>query len=145
MSLATDNVRYMPNPNKWNVKNITLASLVPGMLLVIEGVLVILMGMRYFHLEWEQLRTMVMLNLIFNSQFRVLIVRERRHFWTSMPGRELLILSTATIIGFALMCTYGLFVPALTQYQVGAVFIFSALFTLGIDFPKFYIFRKFKL
>ncbi len=45
----------------------------------------------------------------------------------------------------ALMCTYGLFVPALTQYQVGAVFIFSALFTLGIDFPKFYIFRKFKL
>ena len=27
MSLATDNVKYTRNPNKWNVKNITLASL----------------------------------------------------------------------------------------------------------------------
>ncbi len=145
MSLATDNVKHTPNPNTWNVKNITLASLVPGILLVVEGILVILMGMRYFHLEWEKLRTMVMLNLIFNSQFRVLIVRERRHFWSSLPGRELLILSAATIIGFALLGVYGIFVPPLTVYQVLAVLGFSVLFTLGIDFPKYYLFRKFGL
>ena len=145
MSLATDNVRHTPNPNTWNVKNITLASLVPGMLLVVEGILVILMGMNYFHLDWEKLRTMVMLNLIFNSQFRVLIVRERRHFWSSLPGRELLILSAATIIGFALLGVYGIFVPSLTIYQVLAVLGFSVVFTLGIDFPKYYLFRRFGL
>ncbi|MFN3396157.1 MAG: plasma-membrane proton-efflux P-type ATPase, partial [Thermodesulfovibrionales bacterium] len=116
MSLSTDNVKHTSNPNKWNVKNITISSLVPGMLLVIEGIIVILIGLRYFHLEWENLRTLVMLNLIFNSQFRVLIVRERRHFWSSIPGRELLILSTATIIGFALLGIYGIFVPALTLH-----------------------------
>ncbi|MDA8082516.1 MAG: plasma-membrane proton-efflux P-type ATPase [Nitrospiraceae bacterium] len=145
MSLATDNVQHTPNPNMWNVKNITLASLVPGMLLVVEGVLVILVGMNYFHLEWEKLRTLVLLNLVFNSQFRVLIVRERRHFWSSLPGRELLILSAATIIGFALLGVYGFFVPSLALPQVATVFIFSAVFTLGIDFPKFYLFRRFKL
>ncbi len=145
MSLATDNVEHTPNPNKWNVKNITLASLVPGLLLVVEGILVILIGMKYFHLEWEKLRTLVMLNLIFNSQFRVLIVRERRHFWSSMPGRELLILSTATIIVFALLAVYGIFVPSLTVQQVLSVLIFSAVVTLGIDFPKFYLFRRYKL
>ncbi len=145
MSLATDNVKHTPNPNMWNVKNITLASLVPGMLLVIEGMLVILIGKDYFNLEWEKLRTLVMLNLIFNSQFRVLIVRERRHFWSSMPGRELLILSASTIIGFALLGVYGIFVPSLTSYQVLSVLVFSAVVTLGIDFPKFYIFRRFKL
>jgi H+-transporting ATPase len=145
MSLATDNVKHTPNPNTWNVKNITLASLVPGMLLVVEGILVILMGLNYFHLDWEKLRTMVMLNLIFNSQFRVLIVRERRHFWSSLPGRELLILSAATIIGFALLGVYGIFVPSLTIYQVLAVLCFSVVFTLGIDFPKYYLFRRFGL
>jgi H+-transporting ATPase len=88
---------------------------------------------------------MVMLNLIFNSQFRVLIVRERRHFWSSLPGRELLILSSATIIGFALLGVYGIFVPSLTVYQVLAILGFSVLFTLGIDFPKYYLFRKFGL
>jgi H+-transporting ATPase len=145
MSLATDNVEQTPNPNMWNVKNITLASLVPGMLLVMEGIIVILMGMKYFNLEWEKLRSLVMLNLIFNSQFRVLIVRERRHFWSSLPGRELMILSLATIIGFTLLGVYGIFVPSLAPYQVAAVLIFSAVFTLCIDFPKFYIFRSFKL
>lgn len=145
MSLSTDNVKHTSNPNKWNVKNIAVASLIPGMLLVIEGIIVILIGLRYFHLEWERLRTLVMLNLIFNSQFRVLIVRERRHFWSSIPGRELLILSVATIIGFALLGIYGIFVPSLTLHQVLTVLAFSAIFTLGIDFPKYYLFRKFGL
>ena len=145
LSLATDNVKHTPNPNKWNVKDITLASLVPGMLLVVEGMLVILMGMKYFHLEWEKLRTLVMLNLIFNSQFRVLIVRERRHFWSSMPGRELLVLSAGTIIGFALLGIYGVFVPSLTPHQVIAVLGFSVLFTFSIDFPKYYLFKRFEL
>lgn len=145
MSLATDNVKHTPNPNKWNVKNITLASLIPGILLVIEGLIVIFIGINYFHLEWERLRTLVMLNLIFNSQFRVMIVRERRHFWSSLPGRELLILSAATIIGFALLGIYGIFVPSLTSQQVLTILAFSAIFTLAIDFPKYYLFRKFGL
>jgi len=145
MSLATDRVTYTPNPNIWNVRNITLASLVPGMLLIVEGMLVIIMGRNYFHLEWEHLRTMVMLNLIFNSQFRVLIVRERRHFWSSFPGRDLLLLSMATIFGFALLGVYGIFVPPLSPSQVFTVLGFSVFFTLGIDFPKYYLFRRFGL
>ena len=145
MSLATDRVTSTPNPNIWNVRNITLASLVPGMLLIVEGLLVIFMGKNYFHLAWEQLRTLVMLNLIFNSQFRVLIVRERRHFWSSMPGRELLLLSMATIIGFALLGVFGVFVQPIAPSQVLAVLGFSVFFTLGIDFPKYYLFRKFAL
>jgi H+-transporting ATPase len=145
MSLATDSVTSTPNPNIWNVRNITLASLVPGMLLVLEGMLVILMGRNYFHLAWEPLRAFVMLNLIFNSQFRVLIVRERRHFWSSFPGRELLFLSAATIVGFALLGVYGIFMPPLAPYQVLAVLGFSVCFTLAIDFPKYYLFRRFGL
>ena len=145
MSLATDHVKHTPSPNQWNVRNITLASLVPGMLLIVDDLLVILMGLNYFHLEWERLRTLVMVNLVFNSQFRVLIVRERRHFWSSFPSRDLLILSSATLIGFALLGIYGIFVPSVTPYQVLAVLGFSVLFTLGIDFPKYYLFRRFGL
>lgn len=145
MSLATDNVKSTDNPNKWNVKNITLSSLIPGMLLVVEGLIVIVIGTKYFHLEWEKLRTLVMLNLIFNSQFRVLIVRERRHFWASVPGKALLIFSLATIIVFFLLGVYGIFVPALTVKEILIILGFSALFTLGIDFPKYYCFRRFGL
>jgi len=145
MSLATDNVRSARNPNTWNVKNITLSSLVPGALLVLEGLIVIFVGIRWFHLDWERLRAFVMLNLVFNSQFRVLIVRERRHFWASVPGKALQVFSFATIVIFFLLGMYGLFVPAFAIHQIFVVLGFSALFTLCIDFPKYYVFKRFGL
>jgi H+-transporting ATPase len=145
MSLATDNVQHTSNPNSWNVRKIVLASLTPGLFLVAEGLLVIWVGMNYFHLEWEQVRTLVMMNLVFNSQFRVLIVRERRHFWSSRPGRELLVLSAATIVAFSLFGVYGVMVPALRMAQILTILLFSGLFTLAIDFPKYYVFKRFGL
>jgi H+-transporting ATPase len=145
MSLATDNVEYTANPNKWNVKNITFASLVIGVLLIIEGAIALFVGEHYFHMEFEPLRTFIMLTLIFTSQFRVYIVRERKYFWSSCPGRELLLSTSGAIILFALLGIYGLIVPRITPFQMLFALIFSALFTFAIDYPKYLAFRKFGL
>ena len=145
MSLATDNVKYTANPNKWNVRNITFASLVVGALLVVEGVVALLVGTSYFHLELEQLRTLTVLMLIFTNQFRVYIVRERRYFWSSRPGRELVFATMGAIVTFAILGVCGLIIAPLTPYQVLFVLGFSALFTLAIDFPKCKAFKKFGL
>jgi H+-transporting ATPase len=145
MSLSTDNVRYTSNPNKWDVKNITSASLILGSLLVVEGIAALLFGVDYFHLDSEKLRTFVMLLLVFTSQFRVFIIRERRHFWSSKPGKMLLLSTIVTIVGFALLGSYGIFVPPLTLQQLLFVLTFSALFTFGIDPVKYLVFRKFGL
>jgi H+-transporting ATPase len=145
MSLATDNVKHTSNPNTWNVKTITSASLIVGTLLVVEGAVAVFIGINYFHLELEKLRTFVTLLLIFTSQFRVYIVRERRHFWSSRPGKELFVSTSAAIVGFALLGVYGIVIPPLTVPQVLFILGFSALFTLSLDPIKFYVFRKFGL
>jgi H+-transporting ATPase len=145
MSLATDNAEHTSNPNKWNVKTNILASLVPALLYVLEDIIIILIGKYYFHLQWDELTTLVMLSLIFNSQFRVLIFRERRHFWSSFPGKGLLLSSTAAIVVFALVALFGILVPPLSLALVLTVLGFSALFSFSIDFPKYYLFRKFGL
>ncbi len=142
MSLATDNVKTTRSPNIWNVKNITLASLIIGLLLVVEGAIVIFIGTNYYHMELGTLQTFVLLTLVFTSQFRVLIVRERGHFWASRPGRELAISSLATVIGFALLGIYGVVLPSVTTMQVLVVLGLSAIFTLAVDFPKYFAFRK---
>jgi H+-transporting ATPase len=142
MSLATDNVEHTSNPNVWNVKNITLASLGVGLLMVAGGAIAVFIGTHYFHLALGALQTFVMLMLVFSSQFRVYIVRERGHFWSSRPGRALLISSIAAMGGFALLGVYGLIIPAVTIYQVVLIWGFSGVFILGIDFPKYYVFRK---
>ncbi|MHB1685769.1 MAG: plasma-membrane proton-efflux P-type ATPase [Ignavibacteriaceae bacterium] len=145
MSLATDNVKHTDDPNKWNVKNITLASLLIGALLVVEGIISILIGTIYFHLNFVQLQTFIMLMLVFTSQFRVLIVRERNFFWYSFPGKALLASSSISIIVFIFLGIYGIIIPAITLTQVMAALVFSAIFTLAIDVPKYYSFKLFGL
>jgi H+-transporting ATPase len=145
MSLSTDNVRYTTNPNKWDVRNITLASFIIGLLLVIEGAIAILIGVNYFRLNSQELQTFTMLLLVFTSQFRVFIVRERKYFWSSWPGKALVFSTAATIVAFILLGVYGIFIPHLKLNQVLFIMGFSALFTFGIDLPKYYVFRKFGL
>ena len=145
MSLATDNVKTTKNPNIWNVKNITLASVVIGALLIVEGAVIIFIGTDYYHMDLGTLQTFVLLTLVFTSQFRVLIVRERGHFWSSRPGWELTTSSFATVFGFALLGIYGVILPPVTLPQVLLILGFSAMFTLGVDYPKYYAFRKFGL
>jgi len=145
MSLATDNVKSTSNPNKWNVKNITLSSLLIGAMLVVEGAITVYIGVNYFNLTLDELRTFVLLTLIFTSQFRVYIVRERNHFWSSRPGKELLISTAATVLFFAFLGVYGAIIPPLAWYEVLFSLGFSALFTLSLDPLKYYVFRSFGL
>ncbi len=145
MSLATDNVKHTEDPNKWDVKNITFASLIIGVLLVIQGIIAIIIGRDYFHMDIKMLQTFMMLTLVFTSQFRVLIVRERKYFWASFPGKALMASTTISIIVFGLLVLYGIFVSPLTLTQVAVSLVFSALFTFAIDIPKYIAFKKFGL
>ncbi len=145
MSLATDNVTATGNPDVWNVGNITMASLVLGVLLVAEGLIAVAAGRWYFRLGLAQLQTLVMLTLVFTSQFKILVVRDRRHFWSSMPGRTLLVSAAATITGFALLGVHGWIVTPVTGRELAFALVFSAGFTLLMDAPKYWVFEKYGL
>jgi H+-transporting ATPase len=98
MSLAIDNVKYTSNPDKWDVSRITLATFFIGLMLVAEGIIAILVSVYYFNLDLQKLQTFVLLLLVFTSQFQIFILRERRFFWSSIPGKALILSTTLTII-----------------------------------------------
>ncbi len=145
MSLATDNAPGTPKPNHWKVGSIVTASVVPGILFMLQGLGAIALGLYVFHLAMPELGTVVLLNLVFGSQFRVLSVRERGHFWNSMPGRGLVRTSVAVLVVFAALAIFGFLIPAIPAGQVGLILIYTAVCSLAIDFPKTYIFKRFKL
>ena len=145
MSIATDNVKSTASPNKWDVKNITFASILLGVFFALEDLFIIFIGLRCFNLSFDKLQTLVMLSLVFNTQFRILIVRERRHFWSSAPNKNLLVLDVLTIAGFVLLGVFGLFVPGLPVDQILILLGITLLCMTGIDFIKYYLFRIFKV
>ncbi len=142
MTLSTDNVKYTRNPNNWNVRNVTLASAGIGVFFILEGWLTILVGRNLFHLTDEGLRSFVLLMLVFTSQFRIYLVRERGRFWDSRPGRGILISSAAAIVVFSLLGIFGGIIQGLGVFPVAFLVGFSGLFTLMVDLPKYHIFRK---
>jgi H+-transporting ATPase len=147
MSLATDNVRTTANPNKWNLKNITFASLVIGVPLLAGGIGAIIIGDYYLHLEWGKLCTFAVLMVAYTGMLSVFILRERDHFWSSRPGRALVITTTAAIIVFILIGLFaqGTQLSPLAPYLVFLLLGFSALLTFSVDFVKYWAFRRFKI
>ena len=142
MTLSTDNVKYTRNPNNWNVRNITLASAGIGAFFILEGWITILIGRNQFHLTADELRSFVLLMLVFTSQFRIYLVRERRHFWDSRPGRGILISSAAAIVVFSLLGIFGGIIRGLGVFPVLFLVAFSGLFTFAVELPKYHIFRR---
>lgn len=143
MSLATDNAKDAQAPNQWKVKNITLASLAIGLLLAAQGIGGIFIGQDLLRLDFGHMQTFVLLTLIFTSQFRVLIVRERRCFWDSMPGTLLLVSTGSTMAIFFLMGAFGFIIPALGARETALALAYSLVFTAMLDCPKRLFFRLF--
>jgi len=62
-----------------------------------------------------------------------------------MPGNGMLIATTSAIIGISLISIFGVLVPSVPLIVVCTVLGLSALFAVAIDFPKYYLFKKFEL
>lgn len=146
MSIATDNAIYTPYPNKWDIRIVTLSSLATGTFMVIGGLISMWVGVVYFNLYGRRLQTFTMLTLVFFSQFRILIVRERRHFWSSRPGKALTFSVVGTMIAFMLLGIYGIIIPTLSLREVLFTLGFSGIFTLALVDPiKYLTFAKLRL
>ncbi|HAH78541.1 MAG TPA: plasma-membrane proton-efflux P-type ATPase, partial [Ruminococcaceae bacterium] len=145
MSIATDRVVATKSPNSWKMKSIVPASALLGILFALEDLFVVFVGLSFFHLAYDSLCTLVMLSLVFNTQFRILAVRERRHFWSSMPGGKMLFVNLATVAGFALLGVSGVAAPALSFRQVAVLLGIAALFMVAVDFAKYWLFRIFHI
>jgi len=134
MSIATDNVVSTDSPNTWDIRNLIKASFLLGVSFALVDLIMIFIGLNYFHLDFNKIQTLVMLSLVFNTQFRILMVRERNHFWSSLPNKKLLVINILAIIGFILIGSLGIFVPALLLSQVliilGVTFIFILYFQM---------------
>ncbi|RSN77656.1 HAD-IC family P-type ATPase, partial [Candidatus Methanodesulfokora washburnensis] len=145
MSLATDNAEPTSNPNKWNIRNIMVSSVVLGILLLIEALIAIYIGQRLFSFPKNKMQTFILLIMVFTSQFRVLLVRERRYFWKSRPGRELIASVLVIIAVFLLLGTVGIVVERIPLSASLLSLAYSAAFTLGIDPIKVLIFRSVRI
>jgi H+-transporting ATPase len=81
--------------------------------------------------------------LVFTGQGNVYLVRERSHFWKSVPSRWLMVASLLDILGVGVLSTQGILMAAIPLWLVSGLMVLVLVYLTVIDFIKIRVFQHF--
>src|SRR5471032_525978 len=143
MASSTDNVRPSSTPSVWKIGRLTMVGICMGLFDLLFGIGSLTIGKVLLHFDIDALRTLAVVTLVFSGQVVLYVVRERRHLWSSRPGRWLLASSGIDLALVSLLALAGIVVAPLPGAVLGSVFMAAVLFALVLDMAKLALFRRF--
>ena len=141
MSLAEDNVRPSPKPDRWDIRTLVLSSLVVAFAWLIYIFAVYGVG-RSLGLPRASVQTLDFLGLVFSGLANVFLVRERGHLWGSIPGRFLLWASLADILVISGLAVMGWLMAPLPIVVIACLLLATVFYTLILDQIKVPLLRR---
>jgi H+-transporting ATPase len=123
ISIATDNVRPSPRPETWDLGPLVKVAALLGIFMVSESLGLLYVAMNYFGLaDATGLRTFTFCMLIFGGMFTIFVVREKGHFWKSVPSKMLLFAIAGNMLATSAVSIIG--IPGLTP--IPAAYVLAA-------------------
>ncbi len=145
MSLATDNVSYSSQPDRWRIASLVAAAVPLGLIVLVESFLALYLAQTVFHLTLPQTQTLVFVMLVFSGQATVYLIRQRRHFWTRRPSVWLAAATSLDLTIVTILATQGILMAAVSLSAVLIILGISVVFLLLMDPIKIQIFARFGL
>lgn len=145
MSISTDRVRASLKPDRWNVRAMLAPALALALPILALTFGIFLFGRNVLHLSIGQLQTLSFITLVFTAQGMIYLVRERRHFWHSRPGKWMPIASAMDLLAVILLASLGILMQAIPLWLILTTLALTAAVLFGLDFLKVWTFQKFNL
>jgi plasma-membrane proton-efflux P-type ATPase len=136
ISLATDNVRPSKKPETWNIGGFITVSVVLGVAMLAETLLLLWIGWSHFGLATDDnaLYTFSFLMLLYFAVFSVVSARERSWFWATLPSKTFLSALAADAFTGTVLTFVGLpGLKALPWWQMVAVFVYAMVACLVLN------------
>ena len=136
ISLATDNVRPSKNPETWNIGGFITVSVVLGVAMVIETLLLLWIGWSHLGLATNDsaLYTFSFLMLLYFAAFSVVSARERHWFWATLPSKTFLLAIAADVLAGTVLTFVGLpGLKPLPWWQTLAIFAYAMVSCLVLN------------
>jgi magnesium-transporting ATPase (P-type) len=150
ISLSTDHVSWSRSPDTWNIASYIKVSTVLGIFMVLESLVLLWIGLKIWHLSPSdpQVQTFSFEILFFSAVTSIFVVRERHHFWSSMPSRMLLSVILVDMLVGIIISALG--IPGALQRiplpMTAFVIGFNIIFSLFVnDSVKIHLIKKMKL
>lgn len=145
MSIATDNVSFSSQPDRWNIRTLMLTAGSLAAVLLVFSFGVYFTGRNHLHLPLGQLQTLAFVMLVFTGQGTVYLVRERGRLWNSRPSRFLMLSSIADVAIVSAMAARGVLMTSIPWTIIASLFAAMLVFLLMMDSIKVRIFRGFAI
>jgi H+-transporting ATPase len=144
MSLTTDRASPAPSPSIWRMRNITAAAVVLGACKLGFSAAVLAFGTYRLGLSAGELQTLAFVTLIFGAQGLLYVLRERRHMWSSRPGKWVLAASATDVVIVSALALSGTLMEPLPWRVLAAVFVAAAGLAFVLDQVKLPVKAAFK-
>ncbi len=141
LSSSTDNVRPSPLPNVWRIGNLTIAAVILGICDLMFCIGGLAIGRFVFNLDTATLRTFTAATLVCSGQAVFYVSRERRHLWSSWPGRWLVVSSVLDLTTWGILSTQGILMSPLAPAIVVGIFGAAIVLAFFLDALKVLLFR----
>jgi H+-transporting ATPase len=102
-------------------------------------------GTSILHYDLPHLQTLVFVMLVLTGQANVYLVRERRHFWQSRPGRALLLSTLGDLLVIGFMSSRGILMVPLPLNVLAVMLLGIVLYSVVLDFYKLVVFHWFRI
>jgi H+-transporting ATPase len=145
MALSTDNVSFARQPDRWQIRTLALTALalaIPALLLALAFFYA---ARDVWHLPLGRLQTLMFVVLVFTGQGTVYLVRERRHFWRSMPGRWMLAGTLGDVAAVSALASRGILMSPVPVVLILMVLAATLAYVPLIDFFKVWVFGRFQV
>lgn len=142
MSIATDNVRPSPGPDRWDIPTLVLTAGSLAAVILMFSFAVFFTARDVFHLNLPQLQTLAFAMLVFTGQGTVYLVRERKSFWKSRPSGLLILSSVIDIVTVSLMAINGVLMTKIPWSAIAGLLVATAAFLVILDTFKVKVFRR---
>ena len=136
ISLSTDHVRWSKRPETWQIGGFVTVSVVLGIAMVAEALAFLWICWSRFGLATSDsaLYTFSFLLLLYFAAFSVVSARERRAFWSTMPGKALIVALAAEVLVGTILTRVG--IPGLMPLpwsQTLAILAYAAVSCLIVN------------
>lgn len=145
MAIATDQVRASRKPDHWDVRAMLIPSLSLALPVLALTFGIFLYGRNLLHLPLGQLQTLSFITLVFTAQSMIYLVRERHHFWTSQPGKWMMLASVLDVLVIILLASFGILMQAIPLWLTLSTLALVIAVLFVLDFLKVWVFQKFNL
>jgi H+-transporting ATPase len=145
MSSSTDNVHPAEQPSVWRIGRLTVAGVLMGVVDLLFCVGCLAVGRFALGLDLATLRTLTVVTLVFSGQAVFYVSRERRHLWSSRPGRWLLLSSVVDLSLISVLAANGLLMSALPIEIIAGLLGAAIVFAFVLDSVKLIVFRMLQI